>query len=274
MGCLMRNESKSEEAAVKLSRRLSALADWVPQGSRFADIGTDHALLPVYLAGSGRVAFAVAGDVNPGPVEAARRQVGEAGLAHIVSVRQGNGLAVLSPGEADTVCIAGMGGSLMARLLDDAGHRLEGVQTLVLSPHVAEDAVRAWLIVHGFVLDRELLLEEDGVIYTLMRAIRADSSVEAEERNVRLYEGSVLAPCMAEIRKALLLEMGPLLTRAAGPAFRRKWAQEIAKREQIIRQMKRSSAADAAQKVSEWETSVAEIREVLACLPGEKPLSN
>ncbi|TJY43410.1 SAM-dependent methyltransferase [Cohnella pontilimi] len=270
----MRNESNAEGAAVKLSRRLSALADWVPQGARFADIGTDHALLPVYLAGDGRIAFAVAGDVNPGPVQAAKRQVGEAGLSGLVSVRQGNGLAVLSPGEVDTVCIAGMGGSLIARLLDEAGDRLEGVQTLVLSPHVAEDAVRKWLRRHGFVLDRELLLEEDGVIYTLMRAVRAKSPAEAEERNAELYEERLLAPCKAHVPADLLYEMGPLLLRSAGEAFRRKWEQEIAKREQIIRQMKQSSAAEAAQKAAEWENSAEEIREVLACLRGEKPLSN
>jgi tRNA (adenine22-N1)-methyltransferase len=167
-----------------------------------------------------------------------------------------------------------MGGSLMVRMLEDAGERLDGVRTLVLSPHVAEDAVRRWLIDHDFVLDRELLLEEDGMIYTLMRAVRLDNVSNEEERQRALYDETLLAPCLPRIDKALLEDMGPLLIRRGGSEFRRKWESEAAKREQIIRQMKQSKAADATEKIRLWEAAVAEIREVLACLPGEKPLSN
>lgn len=265
------SDTKKEGAGVKLSRRLAALAGWVPEGARFADIGTDHALLPVELAGSGRIPFAVAGDVNAGPVEAARRQVAEAGLSGIVSVRHGDGLSVLAPGEVDTVCIAGMGGSLMVRLLEAAGERLDGVTTLVLSPHVAEDAVRGWLVDRGFVLDREMLLEEDGVIYTLLRAVRERDAADARETNARLYDPAVLSPCVPEIGKGLLLEMGPLLIRQGGETFRRKWELEIAKREGIIAQMRKSGTDGLADKISQWEAAVAEIREVLSCLRGEKP---
>jgi tRNA (adenine22-N1)-methyltransferase len=260
----------TEGGGVKLSRRLAALADWVPEGARFADIGTDHALLPVFLAGAGKVGSAIAGDVNAGPVEAARRQVEEAGLTERVSVRQGDGLSVLKPGEADTVCIAGMGGGLIVRLLAEAGDRLDGVRTLVLSPHVAEDAVRRWLAGNGYLLDRELLVEEDGVIYTLIRAEREPDPARAARRNAELYDAGVLAPCVRSVSEELLLEMGPLLIRQGGAVFRRKWEAEIAKRERIIAQMRRSSAPEAAGMIARREAAVADIREVLACMPGEK----
>jgi tRNA (adenine22-N1)-methyltransferase len=257
----------------RLSRRLSALAGWVPDGARFADIGTDHALLPVYLASAGKVRFAVAGDIHDGPVQAARRQVQEAALEHLISVRQGDGLSVLSPGEVDTVCIAGMGGSLMVRLLEDAGDRLAGVHTLVLSPQAAENAVRSWLVRSGFVIDRERLLEEDGIIYTLIRAVRMEEE-EAERRNRELYDGAVLSPCLVSVPKALMLEMGPLLIREGSTLFRLKWQQEAAKREHIIGQMKKSDTPEARAKIGQWEEAVRQIREVLACLPEVKPSLN
>jgi len=260
--------------ALKLSKRLSALADWVPHGARFADIGTDHALLPVYLAKMGRISSAVAGDINEGPVGAARRQVAEAGLQGIISVRLGDGMAVLSPGEADTVAIAGMGGSLMVRILDQAGERLNGVETLVLSPHVAEDAVRKWLAEHGFVLKDELLLEEDGVIYTLMKAGLAETREQADASLARLYDAKLLAPALERISLALLYGMGPILLRNPGEAFFRKWEQEIAKRERVILQLKHATAPEAAEKAREWEEDVKEIREVLACLRAGKRSSN
>lgn len=274
MGCIAMKDKEYNGAGLKLSRRLSALAEWVPQGARFADIGTDHALLPVYLAGKGQVAYAVAGDVHAGPVEAARRQVSEAGLEGVVSVRLGDGMSVLSPGEVDTVAIAGMGGSLMVRILDQAGESLNGVHTLVLSPHVAEDAVRRWLVQHDFVIDQEILLEEDGVIYTLIRAERVTDHKELQARQSFLYDQGLLLPKLAKVSAVLLYEMGPLLLRKPTDIFHQKWAQEIGKRERVILQLSYSSAVDAAEKAREWEEDVREIREVLSCLPVEKPLSN
>ncbi|WP_239617402.1 tRNA (adenine(22)-N(1))-methyltransferase [Cohnella mopanensis] len=267
-------ELKGNGAGLKLSRRLSALAEWVPQGARFADIGTDHALLPVYLAQKGKISYAVAGDVHAGPVEAAKRQVSEAGLEQVVSVRLGDGMAVLCAGEVDTVTIAGMGGSLMARILDQAGDSLDGVRTLVLSPHVAEDAVRRWLVSHHFVLDQEMLLEEDGVIYTLMRAVLSSAPSEALLAHENLYDEKLLAPAITKISSTLLYEMGPLLLRHPTEAFHRKWEEEIAKRERVILQLKHATAPEAAEKAREWEEDVKEIREVLSCLLAEKPSSN
>ncbi len=265
---------KDSGAGLKLSRRLSALASRVPHGARFADIGTDHALLPVYLALEGIIDFAVAGDVNAGPVEAARRQVAEAGLEEKISVRLGDGMAVLRPGEADTVAIAGMGGSLMTRILEQAGECLAGVSTLVLSPHVAEDAVRLWLSENRYALDDELLLEEDGVIYTLMRARFVRSEEEAQAIESRLYDERLLAPSLERVSRSLLYEMGPLLLRSPNEDFYRKWEQEIAKRERVILQLKHSVAPEAAEKAREWEEDVKEIKEVLACLRAGKRSSN
>ncbi|MFC4599374.1 tRNA (adenine(22)-N(1))-methyltransferase [Cohnella hongkongensis] len=263
-------DRKETGAAPKLSRRLTALAERVSPGARLADIGTDHALLPVYLALEGTIEYAVAGDIHAGPVNAARRQVAQAGLETVVDVRLGDGMSVLRPGEVDTVAIAGMGGSLMVRILEQAGERLNGVETLVLSPHVAEDAVRRWLSEHRYVLDDELLLEEDGVIYTLLRATYERSPEKARELDARLYDERLLAPAIERMPRSLLYEMGPLLLRSPSGDFHRKWEQEIAKRERVILQLKHSAAPEAAEKAREWEEDVKEIREVLACLPGGK----
>lgn len=265
----MKQSDQQFGAGLKLSRRLSALADWVPPGARLADIGTDHALLPVFLAGNGRVKLAIAGDVNAGPVEAARRQVKEAGLESLVSVRLGDGLAVISPGEVDTVSIAGMGGSLMVRILEQGVARLTGVRTLILSPHVAEDQVRKWLVEHAYVIDKETLIEEDGVIYTIVRAVKADEE-EAKGRNAELYDVTLLAPALSRVSHSLLYEMGPLLLRESTETFRRKWEQEILKRERVILQLQHAEAPEAAEKAREWQEDVREIREVLACMPAEK----
>lgn len=64
---------------LELSPRLRALGAQVPQGAKLADVGTDHAYLPVSLLLDGRITQAVASDVNEGPFSGAGRQPGPMG---------------------------------------------------------------------------------------------------------------------------------------------------------------------------------------------------
>src|SRR5690554_6840208 len=103
---------------VKLSKRLAMIAGQIPIGDRVADIGSDHAHLPVYLAQQGLIEYAIAGELNEGPFLTACKQVQQANLEHKVSVRHGDGLSVLRANEVDTIVIAGMGGSTMVSILE------------------------------------------------------------------------------------------------------------------------------------------------------------
>ena len=102
-----------------IDRRLETIANLVPQGCVLADIGTDHAYLPVWLLDKQRIARAIAGDIAAGPCQAARTTVAQFGQHEHVEVRQGSGLKVLSPGEADCIAIAGMGASTIISILED-----------------------------------------------------------------------------------------------------------------------------------------------------------
>ncbi|MGZ4031269.1 MAG: tRNA (adenine(22)-N(1))-methyltransferase, partial [Tumebacillaceae bacterium] len=95
---------------INISNRLARIASFVPQDMKMADIGSDHAYLPLYLAQSGKIVSAIAGEVNDGPFRGAERNVRAHGMKDKISVRKGNGLAVLEPGEVDVITIAGMGG--------------------------------------------------------------------------------------------------------------------------------------------------------------------
>ena len=98
---------------MRLDGRLAAVAALVPRGARAADVGTDHAYLAIALLNEQDVETVIATDKNEGPCEAARRTISASGFTNRVQVRLGDGLAPLSPGEVDTVCIAGMGGGLI-----------------------------------------------------------------------------------------------------------------------------------------------------------------
>ncbi|MDQ0058348.1 tRNA (adenine(22)-N(1))-methyltransferase [Paenibacillus harenae] len=259
---------------LKLSRRLQKIADYVTEGSRIADIGSDHAMLPVYLLQSNKCPSGIAGELNEGPYEAARKQAADAGLSKRLAVRQGDGLAVLQPGEADTVTIAGMGGSLMSDILEAGAQagKLSGVQELVLQPNVGEDTVRRWLRHHGWYLAEESILEEDGKIYEIMRAVQTP---DAAELNIELYDSSFLKAKLNEGEgTAVLFQMGPHLLRRPTAVLRHKWRLELEKQERICKQLAQSELAESERKLQKFRAEMNVTREVLQCLPTDIPSSN
>jgi tRNA (adenine22-N1)-methyltransferase len=247
---------------IKLSKRLQMIAERVPQGDRLADIGSDHALLPTYLAERSMISFAVAGEVNKGPYEAAQRQVRAARLgSSVIEVRLGDGLAVIQPGEIDTVTIAGMGGALIASILEAGKTNLKGVKTLVLQPNVGEDQVRRWFDANGWLLTEEAILEEDGKIYEILTAVPLDGEAAEEKlyRTRNLSEGITLD-------KELLFRLGPYLVLEADPIWISKWQSELAKLELIAKQMRLSDQEAARERERELQGDINRIKGVLQCL--------
>ncbi|BCG60280.1 tRNA (adenine(22)-N(1))-methyltransferase [Paenibacillus sp. URB8-2] len=256
---------------VKLSQRLGLLLEQIPRGCKLADIGSDHALLPLAAVQSGRAASAVAGEVNPGPFRAAQKAVQDAGLTDRISVRRGDGLEVLRPEEADCITIAGMGGALIASILNRGSleGKLGGVRTLLLQPNVGEDILRRWLLDNSWVLTAETLLEEDGKRYEVLTAVPED--METGVTNERLYADAAKAGGERPYRMDLLLNMGPWLIRQPSPVFFAKWQDEISKLERIRKSLSHSEQESAESKSSEIGEFIEEITEVLACLPKDKP---
>jgi tRNA (adenine22-N1)-methyltransferase len=255
---------------VKLSKRLQLIADRVPSQSRLADIGSDHALLPSYLVQKEIVTFAIAGEVNPGPLEAATKQVREAALSDKIQVRGGNGLEVLTPGEVDAITIAGMGGSLIAMILEEGKEKLDGVSKLILQPNVGEEQVRRWLDSHHWLLESETIVEEDGKIYEILTALPKDTYSNADKLEA-IYQNAVIGDDTI-VGKDRLLQMGPYLLKEASQVWHRKWQSELEKLDMIHRQLTLSAAGASKLKAESIRKEIEEIREVLAaCSLKAKP---
>lgn len=151
------------------NKRLLAVADMVRQGSRVADIGTDHAYLPVHLVENGIAPSAIASDLRSGPCASAAKTVAAAGLTDKISVRQGDGLSSVAAEETDDIVIAGMGGETIAAVLTAAPWVRQERLRLILQPMSKVEVLHRYLMRSGFAIDRELTVQ-DGHDYVLLCA--------------------------------------------------------------------------------------------------------
>ena len=119
---------------MKLSERLELVLSFVEPGESAADVGTDHGHVPVELVRRTIVKKAVAMDVRKGPLSRATENIALAGLADKIETSTSDGVAKLQPGEADSVVIAGMGGELIIKILENGRHMWDSVKQWVLSP--------------------------------------------------------------------------------------------------------------------------------------------
>lgn len=204
----------------KLSDRLETVANNIPEAARLADIGSDHAYLPCHVVRKGSVPMAIAGEVAEGPFQSAIEQVQEEKLTDKISVRKGDGLEVIEPGEVDCITIAGMGGTLISTILEKGKSKLEGVSRLVLQPNVGSFAVRRWLIDNGWELIKEEILEEDRKIYEILVAEKGEPLKPYQPTNL---DSGIL--------------FGPFLLKEKSAVFKDKWNAEKRNWERILKQL-------------------------------------
>lgn len=155
---------------MNLSLRLSTIMKKVPKGARIADIGTDHAYLPVALINEGRVNFAIACDINEKPLKNAEKTVRGAGMSDKISLRLSNGLEKVSKDEVDTVIIAGIGGEVISGIIERADW-LKCNKLLILQPTTAPEALREYLANNGFFIESETAVEDANKVYTVMTVV-------------------------------------------------------------------------------------------------------
>ncbi len=155
---------------ITLDIRLSTVAALVRPGSRLADIGTDHAYLPVYLVQTGVCPAAIASDIGAGPLEAARHTVTAAELTSKIALRLGDGLATVSAEEVDDIAIAGMGGETIAAILEAAPFVRDSRLRLILQPMTRAEDLRRWLLHNGFSVLEEHLITDGRHLYPVLAA--------------------------------------------------------------------------------------------------------
>jgi tRNA (adenine22-N1)-methyltransferase len=223
--------------------RLERVAAHVPAGARLADIGSDHAYLPVALMRRGAIESAVAVEVALTPFHAAERSVRESDLSQCISVRLADGLTAIETGDAITaISICGMGGERIRDILDSGKARLSGQERLILQPNGGEQPLRQWLMDNGYRILCEDVLRENRFAYEIIVAERTGPVLYSAEE----------------------LYFGPLQMQTRSPAFLAKWQRMLRLKQQTLADFARARQAVPEERVQKVTRQTQWIIELLA----------
>ena len=218
--------------------RIDAVINFVREGSRVADVGADHGYLSIELIKSGRATFVTATEKNLQPLEAARKNISAAGLEKIIETRHGDGLKILSAGEVDTICIAGMGGALITKILDESPKVVQSARQLILQPMNASEKVRTWLNENDWAVNDEDLAQVAGVIYEIISAVKSSESVPKKFR------------------------------RDSSPLLKKFLSQRAEKIRRVLDEMSKSPAAQTSEKFFTTQEKIAALQKEIDALNG------
>lgn len=232
-------------SSFSISKRLESVASFLPTGTYFADIGSDHAYLPCYVCINDATARAIAGEVNRGPYNSAVNTVKAHELSNRVDVRLGDGLSVINDDPITEVVIAGMGGSLIKDILENGKHHLYNVRRVIAQPNITSHVVRKWFLENQFYIVDEDIMEENNHIYEI---IVAENRKGIDQNKQTLTAQQLL--------------FGPFLLEKKSDIFRKKWQHEKLNYERIISQMK-SATIPNKEKLHTFEMELSWIKEVL-----------
>lgn len=226
---------------MKLSERLIAIANFVPNNSIVADIGTDHGYIPAYLIENKISKKVIGTDISKGSLDKIIEYIKELRFEDKIDTRLGDGLEVIKPYEVDTVIIAGMGGLLIRDILENHRKVSDSIIDFILQPMVAQKEVREYLIENNFEIIGEELVKEENKYYEIIHARKGKSLIEKE----------------------VYYEISPILIQNKHPLLKEFVDNKIATANKILKEIEGLQTEKSKERHLELTNAVKEYREVL-----------
>ena len=190
---------------MELTPRLKLAAEYCLPCEHIIDVGCDHAYLCIHLVERGAKG-AMASDIRPGPLAAAKEHIAACGMSDRVQAVLCPGLEAFGPGDGDAVSICGMGGEMIASILEAAPWTAKGDHKLVLQPMTAGNKLRRWLADNGYAVEREALAREGDRIYVVLQARGGKTDGCGSENHYLFTENLLTDPLFPEYLEKLRLK--------------------------------------------------------------------
>ncbi|ADL12234.1 tRNA (adenine(22)-N(1))-methyltransferase [Acetohalobium arabaticum] len=229
---------------MKLSPRLKEITELISSPYSVADIGTDHAYLPIYLAENFDCEKLIASDVKQAPYQTAVENVQQAELEDMIDVRLGCGLKILEPNEVKAAVIAGVGSDTIIDIIADNKQITDSITEFVLQPMNHAARLRNWLMNNGFQIIDEGLAQE----------------------GTRFYEIILIQSGSEQISDPFLLEIGPRLLEKNPQCYQEFLVSKEKKWQTILNQLPDNSSSGLTAKKKQLKYRLDKIQEVMECL--------
>ncbi|MEY9139151.1 tRNA (adenine(22)-N(1))-methyltransferase [Mammaliicoccus lentus] len=220
---------------IQINKRLTKVSEYLNH-NKLADIGSDHAYLPIYAIQNNLVKEAIAGEVVKGPFLSAQKNTELHGLSKSIEIKLGDGLEVVND-TVDVITICGMGGPLIAQILDEGKEKLIHYPDLILQANIYALPIRQVLQKLGYNIEAEQLIKDKKHIYEI---------IVAKKGKMQLSENE--------------LKFGPKLMIEKDELFYEKWEREIESLENISNQLKNHKDQT---RYNEIQAQIKQIKEVL-----------
>lgn len=211
------------QGLMEFGERLKSIIKLIPPCNIIADIGTDHAYIPVFAVRNGICIKAVATDLKNGPIRIAEKSIAKYGLENYIETRTGDGLSCIHENEADVIVIAGIGGLLTVEILGRDIAKAKNAKTLVIQPMNSIEVVREWLFKNGFEIYDEILSLEDGKLYCAIAARWTGKLTETDD---------------------IYYHVGQLLIERDGPLIKKYLRSKLSRFDKIIAGLGKSHDSD------------------------------
>ena len=155
----------------KISNRLKKCADMVSGNSKIADIGTDHAYIPIYLLLQKKISHAIACDIGEGPLKNAEKNIKNYGFENYIETRLSDGFLNIKENEADEIIIAGMGGNMISNILNNCPWKNKYKKRFILNPMKYEEKLHEFLFSNGYKIQKEIAVKCSGKSYLIIDAL-------------------------------------------------------------------------------------------------------
>lgn len=172
---------------MRLSKRLKAISEFITDGDKIIDIGCDHALLDIYIYENFNDVNVIASDIHEGAIKAANKNIEKHNLISKIDVRMGDGLTIVNKDEINTILISGMGYNTIVKILSDS-EKIENVEKIIVQSNTDIVKLRKSIIKLGYKITKEKLVEDNGIIYTIIEFRKGKEKYSYEE----LYFGPYL----------------------------------------------------------------------------------
>ena len=156
---------------MRLSKRLKLIADKVPSCDTLADIGSDHAYVPIYLIENNICKKALATDIKDGPNLVAQKNIKKFDMEKRIEILKGSGLKPIKEKEVEIIIIAGLGGVQITEILENDFEKAKKSRLIILQPMNYTELVRKWLNSNGFKICDEELIKEDNKLYVVISVV-------------------------------------------------------------------------------------------------------